>query len=404
MIVYALAVIMILGFAYLQMMQGLFSSIIMAVCSVFSLAAAAALYPWLAGVTNLYTLQPSIADAVSFSLVFVAVLLGLRCLADKFIKGDIYFDVIVDRAGGAVFGLFSATVMVGVLLLVLQLAPFGRVIWGNFSPYSDSLRRDQRIVPFFADEFVVGFSELISAGSMSASEKLTDQHDDLLLEAFCARNTAGHKGKTDVAAGALKSVELFDAAPWAGAMEKTDTPIPSNPVLGEHEPTKVVVVRAEVNVSATDEPTPHWWRLPATHFRLLCVESTGGVKQHRSFYPVGYVYYDLDAKAFKVVAAPEGADNRPEPAKLILERPKESGVYGDDKYGQGKIAQDKINLVMDWIYVLPRNADPEALYFRRVEAVKTPKISGKFTPAALREKMLTTPTEEEKKARQGKRR
>jgi uncharacterized membrane protein required for colicin V production len=398
MILHLVAILMILGLAYLQMMQGFFSSVIMAVCTVFSAAVAVALFPWFAASTGLYTLQPSIADAVSFGLLFVGPLIGLRFLADKFIRGDIYFDMIVDRVGGAVFGLFSGTVMIGVLLVVIQLAPFGRVVWGDFAPYSDSLRRDKRVAPFFPDEFVVGFGEMISAGSMSADQKWTDQHDDLLLEAFCARNTAGREGRTDAAPGAIKSVALFDGDPWAKAVAGSDTPIPRNPVLDPAESSKVVVMRAEVNVSAADD-ADDWWRLPATHFRLLCRESLGRNKTSRSFYPVGYVYYDDDAKSVKAVIAPEGAENSIEPAKLILERPKDAGVYGDDKYGAGKISQDKINLVMDWIYVLPKSATPEALFFRRADAVKISGVTGAFTPSALREKMLTTPPPEDKNAK-----
>ncbi|MBN1942744.1 MAG: CvpA family protein [Phycisphaerae bacterium] len=399
MILHVVAILLILGLAYLLMMQGLFSSLIMAVCSIFSLAVATALFSWFAATTELYKLQPTIAEAVSFSLLFAGPLIGLRFLADKFIRSDIYFDVIVDRAGGAIFGLFSGTVMVGALLVVIQLAPFGRVVWGDFSPFTDALRRDKRVAPFFPDDFVVGFGKCISAGSMSAGETWADQHDNLLLEAFCARNTAGRNGRTDVTPGAIQSVTAYDASNWAKAMENTDTPIPTNPVLDAHESTKVVVIRTAVNVSAADDPTPHWWRLPATHFRLLCREMQGNKKVYVSYYPVGYVYYDLDTKAVRAVLGPEDADGNIEPAKLILERPADAGVYGEEKYGTGKIPQDKINLVMDWIYVLPRSATPETLFFRRVDIADVPRSAGAFNPSALREYMLTTPPPDKKKRR-----
>lgn len=398
MILHLVVLVMILGLAYLQMMQGLFSSIIMAVCTIFSAAVAVALFPWFASSTGLYSLQPTIADAVSFGLLFVGPLIGLRFLADKFVRDDIYFDMIVDRIGGAIFGLFSGTVMIGVLLVVIQLAPFGRVVWGDFQPYADTLRRDKRIAPFFPDEFVVGFGEMISAGSMSADETWTDRHDNLLREAFCARNTVGRHGRTDVTAGAIRSVTLYHADKWADAMDKTDTPVPPCPLREKHDPTKVVVVRVEVNVAAASNEKPFWWRLPATHFRLLCAKP-GTTKTYESFYPVGYVYNDAEAGGIKVVAAPEDAEGNTEPAKLIVMRPDRAGVYGDDRYGKGKIAQDKINLTVDWIYVLPKDVTPEALFFRRVDAVKTPAAVKTFTPSALKEKMLTNPLPEEKKRR-----
>jgi hypothetical protein len=174
-------------------------------------------------------------------------------------------------------------------------------------------------------------------------------------------------------------------------------------MLDAREPTKVVVMRVEVNISAGSNESPSWWRLPATHFRLLCRETTGREKTCESFYPVGYVYYDADAKSVKAVFGPEDVDGKVEPAKLILERPMLSGVYGNDRYGTGKVPQDKINMMIDWIYVLPKNAAPEALFFRRVDAVKTPVVSGTFNPSALREKMLTTPSPEELQTKRGRR-
>lgn len=394
MILYAIAVLLILGLAYLQMMQGLFSSLIMAVCSLFALAIASALFGWFAATTGLYEVQPSLAEAVSFALLFVGPLVGLRALADKYIRSDIYFNLIADRIGGAVFGLFAGVAMIGALLVVIQLAPYGGVVWGDFRPYRDTLQRDQRIVPFFPDEFVAGFGKRISSGSMSAGVKWEDVHDDLLLEAFCARNTAEKFGKRDTTRGALQSAVWYDADAWAGAMKATPTPIPPSPQLPPHEPSRVVVVRAALNVSAADDAEPHWWRLPATHFRLRCrTTMRGTAKKYISLYPVGYVYYDLAAKTVKAALAPENAEKQVEPARLILERPSEAGVYGEERYGRGTIPQEKINLVMDWIYVLPRSATPETLFFRRVDVLQ-PQSGGTFNPSALREKMLTTPPEE----------
>ncbi|MCK5556833.1 MAG: hypothetical protein KAJ01_00530, partial [Candidatus Hydrogenedentes bacterium] len=100
MIIHIAVIALIFGIAYLQMTQGLFSSLVMAVCTVFSAGLAMILYERLG--STMYEVQPVIADAVSLTLLFVAPLFLLRYLADRFINKDILFNVYVDRVGGAV--------------------------------------------------------------------------------------------------------------------------------------------------------------------------------------------------------------------------------------------------------------------------------------------------------------
>ena len=386
MIVHIAVIALIFGIAYLQMTQGLFSSLVMAVCTVFSAGLAMILYERLG--STMYEVQPVIADAVSLTLLFVAPLFLLRYLADRFINKDILFNVYVDRVGGAVFGLLSGTIMIGVLLVVMQLLPFGRVLLGDYRPYSDSLLRDRRLAPFFPDDFVVGFGKMISAGSMSGSQSLTQAHDDLLLEAFCARNTAGRHGRLDTETNVLKFLGAYQLKPkdidgfikW----EDLDEP-PQNPVVPDYIPTKVLIVRVSVNVSASGDKKD-WWRLPGTQFRLYCKEKD----TYHSYYPIGYLYYDTQTRRWNATLPPND-DNVIQPARLIVMRPKTAAGYSlIYEKGEGKIPEKDLNLVVDWVYRIPADSIPQAVYFRRIDGAKATAVREGFPQRELLPKALKT--------------
>ncbi len=382
MIINVVAILLILGIAYLQMTQGLFSSLIMAVCTVFSASLAMILYERV-GMT-MYSLQPVIADAVSLALLFTVSLFLLRSLADRFISKDILFGMYVYRVGGAIFGLFSGTFMVGILLVVIQLLPFGRVIMGDYHPYNDSLLREKRLAPFFPDDLVIGLGKMISAGSMSGTQSLGQAHDDLLLEAFCARNTANRNGRLDTEIKALRFLGAYEYPDDANDIKWEDLDeAPSNPMVPDEIPTKVLIIRVSVNVSATGDKND-WWRLPGTQFRLYCKEN----KTYRSYYPIGYLYHDLQAHEWRATL-PSGSNDLLKPAQLIVMRPKKVAGYADI-YGEGKIAQKDLNLVVDWIYRIPAKAAPQAMYFRRVDGARITTVQKGFPRGKLLRKVLKT--------------
>ncbi len=398
MIIHVMAILLILGIAYLQMTQGLFSSLIMAVCTVFSAGLAIILYEPLA--TTMYNVQPAIADGVSLALLFATSLFVLRYLADQFINKDILFDMYVDRVGGAIFGLLSGTFIIGVLLVVMQLLPFGRVVMGDYRPYNDSLLREKRLAPFFPDDCVVGFGKIISAGSMSGAQSLVQVHDDLLLEAFCTRNTANRHGRVDTEINALRFLGAYQYPDDARNINWEDLDkAPPNPLVPEEIPTKVLIVRVSVNVSATGDKND-WWRLPGTQFRLHCKEK----KTYHSYYPIGYLYYDTKTNGWRSALPPE-SDNVIKPAQLIVMRPKDVAGY-EDASGEGRIAAKDLNLVVDWVYRIPADAVPQTIYFRRVDGAKVKAVQEGFPQRELRGKALKSipPKSERTWERRGRRR
>ncbi len=120
--------------------------------------------------------------------------------------------------------------------------------------------------------------------------------------------------------------------------------MPADPRLGE-QVTKVIVVRAIVDRGAADKDG--WWRLPATHFRLV---SDSG----RSYYPVGYMVRSATGSA--CVPAPSD-DGHLQVTQLVVEHPgdKDRAVF------------------IDWAYRLLPQDTPTTLVFRRHCQVAVPK-------------------------------
>jgi hypothetical protein len=345
MVLILLATILILAIAFFQVTQGFYSATIMVVLSVLSAAVAFHLYEPLATLLTPY--QPAAADAIALLAIFVILLLGLRLAIDYFFKRNVVMGVWVDRIGGGIAGVLAGMTLVGVLTVAIQMLPWGPSILG-YRPFDDSLHRYSRLYLFAPDDFVVGIIKTLSDpnhGSLAGASTggFVRAHDDLLLELFCARNTAGRNGRTDAEAGSLSvgSAYTSEGSSWGGD-------VPADPRLGE-QVTKVVVVRTSVDRGAADKDG--WWRLPATHFRLV---SDSG----RSYYPVGYMI--RSATGLACVPAPS-EEGRLQVAQLIVEH-----QAGGNK-----------TIAIDWAFrLLPQDA-PTTLVFRRRCQAAVPKPSSR---------------------------
>jgi len=275
MILIAAAWLLVLAIALYQSMYGMFSAIILAVlttiCAVFALGT----YEWL-GPMFLYASQPAYADALSLAIHFIIPLIVLRTLFDKLITKNAPLGGRADRIAGGVIGFYTGAVMVGVLTIMLQMLPLGATILG-FTPYNSSLERESSI---YCDQFVVGLFK--AAGGLASDRPFVKNHDNLLLELFCARNTAGLNGRIDADTEALgiAAVSKPTDAEWKKVIGHRNLPEYAGP---DDEKTDVLVVKTTVsNTASNGGEEDGWYRLPGTHFRLV----TGA---GRSLYPIGYL-------------------------------------------------------------------------------------------------------------------
>ncbi|MDP6545174.1 MAG: CvpA family protein [Phycisphaerae bacterium] len=280
MILIAAAWLLIVAIALYQSFHGLFSAVIMAIlttiCAVFALG----FYEWL-GPAMLYSSQPAYADALSLTLHFVIPLLVLRIVFDKLIIGNAPLRGWVDRACGGVLGIYIGTLMVGILAIVLQMLPYGASVL-SYKPFDSSLQRVSRI---YCDEFALGVFE--STAGLASGRPFDTVHDDLLLELFCARNTAGLNGRVDTEATALTILASFKpGGEWKQVIGHDK--LPQDPCRADGK-SEIVIVQTRVSSSTrSDRENDIWYRLPATHFRLVTESGT-------SLYPLGYVTKDKES-------------------------------------------------------------------------------------------------------------
>jgi hypothetical protein len=223
----------------------------------------------------------------------------------------------------------------------------------TYTPFDATLQRNQGLSPFYSDQFTLGLMKMLSSGSLKGRRLLDEAHDDLLLDAFCIRNTAGKNGRVDTTPKALRGIGIYEApgpqnAPWLDNL-------PENPLLEDDEISKVFIVRFQISPAACDttgpKNRPEAYRLPATHFRMV---GLGG----RSYYPVAYLTYDTKG-GWKVHPAPR-EDDKAQIANLIVARPFEEAPK---------------SLVLDWVYTIPREDQPTYVFFRRT-ARKGIRIEG----------------------------
>ena len=191
MLIIILATVLVLAMAAFFAGQGLFSSMIAAVLSVLCAAFALNAYPALASAV-LYDRQGPIANGVALIALFVLPLIGSRWLADWLVPLNVQFGLWADRIGGTAFGLIAGMTLAGMVLVIMQMLPFGESVLG-YTPYDNALQRDQRVWPFCPDDFAVSLG---AVGAFGGEGGFNHLHADFLREAAAARNTAGANGTT----------------------------------------------------------------------------------------------------------------------------------------------------------------------------------------------------------------
>lgn len=338
------ALLLVLGMAFFQVIQGLYSSLIMAILSVLCAVLAFNYYEPMAQM--LFTTQPAYAHAISLVALFVLPLLAMRILADKFLPANIVLGVWADRIGGGALGLVTGLICTGVLAVAVQMLPFGPSVM-TYVPYNDALQRNQSLQPFRPDEFTLGLVKTLSAGSLAGGTPLSKAHEDLLLEQYAARNTAGKSGRVDALPDSMRILDVFQ--PSGGQTWEKD--VPPNPLLETGDRDRLVVVRVEIHENARDEQD-NWWRVPATHLRLQ-------TRAGKSHYPLAYL--GIGGGRVEAVAAPQES-GLAQVGKLLVVR---------------EHSQLTPALVIDWVFRIAEDDEPDYVVFRRVAMAQ---VTGKPVP------------------------
>ncbi len=364
MVIIVFAILLILGIAFYQTIQGCFGAMITAILTVLAAAVAFNYYEPLGALFA--DRLGAVADPAAMLVVFVIPLLVLRILSDRFIRGNVVLGLWPDRIGGAIFGFVTATIMTGMFMIIFQMLPMPASIIG-WRTYDSALGVKDGGPPRWAAEFTLATAGRLSDGPLRAitsPKKFSVSHDDLLLESFCLRNRpTGARASTPTDAMKVLSayiVQIPDKKDKRTDAErerlkrqipKIQDATPPYPLLSwsEKEDTKVLAIRVSIDESARNEDD-NWWRLPATHFRLVC-------ESGRSFYPVGYLTYAAGWRVSTSISDKEIT----QPGDIRVARQWQS------KGGPAK-------LLVDWLYRIPTGEKVSYVVFRRTAVAPMPPV------------------------------
>jgi hypothetical protein len=368
MVIIILVALLILGIAFFQVVQGLFSALITAILTVLCAAVALNYHESLAAYlfeASGYARDPSLMYAASLIALFVIPLLALRIIFDMTIRGNVVFGPWPDRIGGGVLGLVTGTVMAGILMIAMQMLPTGSGVFG-YHPYGPSMERNQSLSPFQPDRFTAGMFGGLSNGSLSGDQRWSLVHSDYIREIHAARNTPMQPGRTDARPGALKIVSLHTlsdaqlAAMGRGAAYTFNDAwarCVSDRVRGQ---TGVAwLFRVEVLVEA--EPDG-WVRVPGTHFRLT---SDG----REDYFPIAYLTYQtVQNRASRSTSGPASAGDWQAVAAMDKDGllPGDLSIIREAKTLHRGENEGRLKMTIDLVYRLPEGESPLYMTFRRV--------------------------------------
>ena len=99
MLLILIAFALVLGIAFFQVVQGIFSALVMALLSILCAAIAFNYYEPLAEALSLYDRMPAYADMASLIVLFVLPLLTLRIIFDRFLHQNDLMPTQKEKAG-----------------------------------------------------------------------------------------------------------------------------------------------------------------------------------------------------------------------------------------------------------------------------------------------------------------
>lgn len=371
-----LTTLLLAGIAFYQVVQGMFSAMVMTVLTLLAAAVAFNYYEPLAEL--LVSHLGAYAHPAALLGIFVITLYALREIYDRLIKGNVVMGMWPDRIGGAAFGVITGFLLVGVLMTVVLMLPLGASALA-YEDYDSDLAEARGGAPRWACSFATGLMKHLSAGSLQPigeGNSYARAHDDQQLEAFCVRNRpAGGSALAPPDALQVRGAYLLKIPEGRGAaeispadranIERIRDVTPDNPLLSRTErvgDTVIVAIRVAVDQNARDEQDD-WWRLPATHFRLV-------TQAGRSFYPVGYITWSGGRWILNTVETEKKVARI---GKIVVAR------AWREKGGPSK-------RIVDWIYRIPAKAKPQYVVFRRTAKAPIPLTLNYGLPGAYDKK------------------
>jgi hypothetical protein len=182
-----LSLVLFLGIAGYQAIQGTFSALIMLVLTILSGAVAANYYVPLSQ-SFLLEYIGDYADAASLAGIFFITLMVLRALSDHFIRGNVVIYNLPNKIAAGALSIPTALIIVGMADISFEMLPFGdRVLmFERFKVSADRTVKQGGLFPY-ADEAAGWFLTKFSGGSLAGGTEFGLAHPDWAAEASADR-------------------------------------------------------------------------------------------------------------------------------------------------------------------------------------------------------------------------
>jgi hypothetical protein len=336
MILSAILIVLLLGIAFINYIQGMFSATLSAIIAV--IAAAVAL-----GFTEpvLAMIKPAksadIASAGVLCGLFVVTYLLLRLIFDKAIPGNMRLEPTVDKIGAAVMGLIAGVMCTGIIAIATASMPFSSGLGGMYTRYA--LEADKEVSGSYkpaqgqsqvytifgptkdaaflpndkdtagnvdpnlsklfipVDDWTLGLVSSLSSGSLAGERKFSDIHPDYLQELYGQRTGiqpgARHAAPNFAGSEAVQVQGMYLLSSVPPAPDKgSELPVILKSGLDQQAPpqkgTPLLVIRAHINASAADDSSGNLDFSPAA-VRLVVhrTDKSTSVVTPTDIYPIG---------------------------------------------------------------------------------------------------------------------
>ncbi len=380
------SVVLVLCIAYFQVIQGLFSGVIMCVLTVLCAALAFGTYE------NLYygfliDRMPDHGEAVALLSIFIISLLVLRTAADAGIPGNMVFPVWVERIGGGALGLVTALVMVGMIQIGFQLLPFSNTFLGfnRFAPVDNrgSVIDDDRLkklkpdevewprqnLMLSPDEFTIRLVSTLSSGALSGNQAFRDVYPDFAATLQDTRTAVQRESRhavTDIQQG----ITLQDKGYWILESNRLDRLIKDkDPKTGaDIEKTAPALIPPgdelrvyRVKLSSDVKDTDSNFRFRAPQVRIVGRDRPGGP-------PTQYILKGIDR-----APPPSNAQPGVQPAKTV--RPPTGGTQYLELFRDPVTEKHEVSNVVragdtfDFVFAVPKTFQARFIEFKRTARV-----------------------------------
>jgi len=222
------------------------------------------------------------AQSLSFIVLFILTFAVLQTCALQLIRKPVELELLPERVGRVICGIFLGLVISGSLLTALAIAPLSnKYPYQRFQPTPNSDKPKRAFLN--ADGFVAGFFSHISNGSLRGKRSFATFHPNFLDQVFLNRHEPVDKISIITTSDAIEVPKKNAAWVAPATIRNTD-----NTAVSQKNGHTLMIVR----VGITNNAIKAGGTFTLGQLRLACNKKTSKnrlIGKARNIYPIGYL-------------------------------------------------------------------------------------------------------------------